>query len=189
MAPRALHSLIDRKSCGSADDARSLALMGKAGSVAPEDRIGRWGVMYVRSLLAQAAVAHNEVPGGEDHLAVDLALIFPEGPVTVQVKCGTKQPNKDGSITVPVTAAWKKKWADALTPVYLVYVRLEKAPPADWAEHGIAHTTIHARAHWARVNAVSAASVSVPLSNRLTAETFDAWVGEFVAQFGKAASA
>lgn len=163
--------------------------MGNAGSVAPEDRIGRWGVMYVRSLLAQAAVPHNEVPGGEDHLAVDLALIFPEGPVTVQVKTGTKSPNKDGSITVSVTDKWKAKWANALIPVYLVYVRLEKAPPGDWAEHSAAHTTLHARAHWARVNAVSAASVRVEASNRLTADTFGQWVDEFVAQFGKAAGA
>lgn len=163
--------------------------MGDAGSIAAQDRIGRWGVMYVRSLLAQAAVPHNEVPGGEDHLAVDLALIFPEGPVTVQVKTGTKKPNRDGSITVPVAEEWRTKWASALTPVYLVYVRLEKAPPKDWAEHGVAHTTFHARANWARVNALSAASVRVETTNRLTADTFGLWVDEFVAQFGKAASA
>jgi hypothetical protein len=145
--------------------------------------------MFVRSLLAQAAVPHNEVPGGEDHLAVDLALVFPEGPVTVQVKTGTKTPNEDGSITVPVTEAWKRKWANTLTPVYLVYVRLEKPLPEDWAEHGAAHTTLHARAHWARVNAVSAGSVRVEASNRLTSDTFSDWVDEFVEQFGKAASA
>ena len=162
--------------------------MGKAGAVATSDQIGRWGVMYVRSLLAQAAVVHNEVPGGEDHLAVDLALIFPKGPVTVQVKSGTKRPNKDGSITISVTEDWKKKWSATLTPVYFVYVRLEKAAAADWAEHGDVWTTMHARAHWLRVNDVSAASVRLPIANRLTASTFNGWVDEFVA-YGKAASA
>jgi uncharacterized protein DUF4365 len=163
--------------------------MGKAGAIATEDQIGRWGVMYVRSILAQAAVVNNEVPGGEDHLAVDLALIFPVGSVTAQVKTGTKKPNRDGSITVSVEESWKKKWAEAKTPVYLVYVYLEKKPPLDWAEHADAHTTLHARGHWIRVNAVSAASVRVPVSNRLTADTFDEWVGDFNALYGKAASA
>lgn len=33
--------------------------------------------MYVGSLLARARVVHNEIPGREEHLAVDLTLTFP----------------------------------------------------------------------------------------------------------------
>lgn len=145
--------------------------------------------MYVRSLLAQVGVVHNEIPGGEDHLAVDLVLVFPVGPVTVQVKTGTKRPNKEGSIAVSTTPEWRDKWREARTPVYLVYVRLERKPPARWIEHEDLRTTVHARAHWLRVNGLSAASAKVPVRNRLTAITFDGWVKEFEQAFGKAATA
>jgi hypothetical protein len=163
--------------------------MSSAKAVAASDHIGRLGVMYVRSILAQAGVVHGEVSGGEDHLAVDLTLTFPVGTVTVQVKTGTKKPNKNGSISVSTSKAWREKWQKAKTPVYLIYVRLEREPPADWIEHADLHTTIHARAHWARVNELSAASAKVPESNRLTSATFDGWVDDFNAAFGKAASA
>jgi Domain of unknown function (DUF4365) len=159
-----------------------------AGSIQPTDKTGRMGVMYVRSILAQAGVINNEVPGGEDHLAVDLTLVFPVGPVTVQVKAGTAKPNKDGSITVPIEESWRQKWAQTITPVFLVYVRLEKDSPGDWVDHADLHTLLHVRAHWLKVNAMSGASVRVPLANRLTIDTFESWVTEFN-RFGKAESA
>lgn len=163
--------------------------MSGARAVGESDNIGRFGVMYVRSLLAQAGVVHNEVPGGEDHLAVDLVLLFPVGSVTMQVKTGTKRPNKDGSIAVSTTQDWRDKWREARTPVYLVYVRLERKPPARWIEHAELRTTVHARAHWLRVNGLSVASARVPVSNRLTATTVESWVEEFEQAFGKAATA
>lgn len=163
--------------------------MSSAKAVATSDQIGRLGVMYVRSILAQAGIIHAEVSGGEDHLAVDLTLTFPVGPVTVQVKTGTKNPNKDGSISVSTTKGWREKWQEAKTPVYLIYVRLEKEPPTDWIDHATLHTTVHARAHWVQVNDLSVATAKVPKSNRLTAATFDNWVDDFNAAFGKAATA
>ena len=125
---------------------------------------------------------------GTDALA-GLALVFPVGPVTVQVKTGTKRPNRDGSISVPTTPEWREKWRHAKTPVYLIYVRLEKTPPAHWIEHAELRTTVHARAHWVRVNSLSVATVKVPVSNRLTAATLDGWVDDFERAFGKAATA
>ena len=162
--------------------------MSSAKSVAPSDRIGRLGVMYVRSILAQAGVAHSEVSGGEDHLAVDLTLTLPVGAVTVQVKAGTKNPNKDGMISVPTKLAWRDKWRATKSPVYLIYVRLEKELPFDWVEHADLHTTIHAHARWIKVNELSAPSAKMPASNRLTAQTFDEWVEDVNAAFGRAAS-
>jgi hypothetical protein len=159
-----------------------------AGSVQSTDKTGRMGVMYVRSILAQAGVINTEVPGGEDYLAVDLAVIFPIGTVTVQVKAGTAKRNDDGSITVPVEESWREKWAQTITPVFLVYVRLEKDLPAEWVDHADLYTRLHARAHWLQVNEMSGASVRVPLANRLTVDTFDVWVDKFTG-FGKAASA
>lgn len=163
--------------------------MGVAGAIATEDQIGRWGVMYFRSILAQAAVIHGEIQGGEDHLAVDMTLTFPVGSVTVQVKTGTKKVTKKGTISVSTTKKWREKWAEAKTPVYLVYIRLEKNLPRDWIEHAEIHTTLHARAHWVRVNGLSEPTAKVPVMNRLTVETFDEWVDDFNAAFGKAVSA
>ncbi len=163
--------------------------MSKAASIASTDRIGRLGVMYFRSVLAQAAVVHGEMSGGEDHLAVDTTVTFPVGTVTVQVKTGTKKVAKDGTIPVSTTQKWRDKWATSMTPVYLVYVRLEKDEIADWIEHEPEHTIVHARAHWIRVNQLSDPIARVPVSNRLTADTFDIWVEHFEAAFGKAAIA
>jgi hypothetical protein len=73
-----------------------------AQSIKSADRIGRLGVMYFRSLLAQAGVVHGEISSGEDHLAVDITLEFVAGGARVQIKTGTKSLNKDGSLTVPV---------------------------------------------------------------------------------------
>lgn len=160
-------------------------------SIKSADQIGRLGVMYLRSLLAQAGIAHAETSSGEDHLAVDMTLEFIAGGVRVQIKTGTKATNKDGSLTVPVTEAWKTKWSAAQVPVFLVYVRLEKSTPTEWIEHPDWHTVVHARALWARVNSVKGKSVRLPAQNRLTAETFATWAGEFdrPKEWGKAASA
>jgi hypothetical protein len=163
-----------------------------AQSIKSADQIGRLGVMYLRSLLAQAGVVHAETSSGEDHLAVDLTVEFTAGGVRVQIKTGTKALNKDGSLTVPVTDTWKAKWSAAQVPVFLVYVRLEKTPPPEWIEHEAAHTVVHARALWAKVNSVKGGSVRLPAQNRLTAETFATWAGEFdepSRAWGKAASA
>ncbi|ORA27376.1 DUF4365 domain-containing protein [Mycobacterium aquaticum] len=163
--------------------------MAGAQSIKGADQIGRLGVMYFRSLLAQAGVAHGEFSGGEDHLAVDVTVELVTGGVRVQIKTGTKALNKDGSLTVPVKNAWKAKWSEALVPVFLVYVHLEKKPPLDWIAHEDAHTVVHARALWAKVNAVKGQSVRLPAQNRLTAATFDTWSEEFKRAWGKAASA
>lgn len=163
--------------------------MAGAQSIEGSDQIGRLGVMYFRSLLAQAGVAHGEFSPGEDYLAVDVTVEFPVGGVRVQIKTGTKRLNKDGSITVPVTDTWKAKWAEAQIPVFLVYVKLGASAPATWITHGPAHTIVGARALWTQVNSVNGRSVRVPAENRLTATTFDSWVDEFKDNWGRAASA
>ncbi|WP_082957225.1 DUF4365 domain-containing protein [Mycolicibacter heraklionensis] len=163
--------------------------MAGAQSIEGSDQIGRLGVMYFRSLLAQAGVAHGEFQPGEDYLAVDVTVELPQGGVRVQIKTGTKAPNKNGSITVPVKDAWKLKWGKSRVPVFLVYVHLGKSAPAEWIEHQVEHTLVHARALWGKVNNVTGKSVTLPVKNRLTAETFDIWVDEFERAWGKAASA
>lgn len=158
-------------------------------SIPLSDRKGRLGVTYVRTVLAQAALPNEETTGGEDHLAVDLNVQFPAAPVRVQVKCGTRKPNKSGSITVPVEPGWRDRWCAMKIPVYLVYVRLERGQPGAWLEHPSLSTTVHVRAHWVRVNGLSAASARVPVGNRLTLETFGTWNQQLEACFGEAVTA
>ncbi|OZF01335.1 DUF4365 domain-containing protein [Rhodococcus sp. 14-2686-1-2] len=147
------------------------------------------GVMYLRSVLTQAGVAHEEFSPGEDYLAVDGNVSFTTGTVRVQVKTGTKEPNKDGSITVPLKDDWIRKWELCALPVFLVYIRLERVCGPEWLEHHDLHTVIHARAQWIRVNRVTGKSVRVPHENRLTADTFKAWAADFdgTSAWGRAA--
>lgn len=154
------------------------------GVLPPEDQIGRLGVMNVRSLLAQAALGNSEGSPGEDHLASDLNVEFRASTVRVQVKAGRKRRNKDGSFSVSTTEDWRQKWRDAKIPVYLVYVHLEHRPPANWFGHAAASTTVYAHAYWVRVNEVSVATVRVPMTNRLTVATFQAWHHDLEASFG-----
>jgi sugar lactone lactonase YvrE len=158
------------------------------GAIGDTDKTGRLGVMYVRSILAQAGVVNNEVPGGEDHLAVDIAAIFPVGTVTLQVKAGVKKPNKDGDFSISTTKKWREKWAAARTPVFLVYVRLERKLPSEWIGHEELFTVLHARAHWVRVKNLSVTSAKVPVKNRLTVRTLDEWAEEFNKLFGEVTS-
>lgn len=166
-------------------EARNVAI----GAIPAEDQIGRLGVMYVRSLLAQAALGNNETAPGEDHLATDLNVDFRLAPIRVQVKAGRRRRNRDGSYSVSIMEKWRKDWADAKIPVYLVYVHLEHRPPAKWFEHPATSTTLHAHAYWIRVNGVSGATVKVPTSNRLTVSTFNLWNRDIEATFGMEATA
>jgi len=157
--------------------------------IAATDRVGRLGVMYVRSILAQAGIGNEETTAGEDHYAIDLTVNLPMAKVGVQVKAGAQAPNQDGSFSVPTKESWREKWAATATPVYLVYVHLEKEPPPDWVEHGDCCTTLHARAHWLRVNNLSVPTARVPIANRLTVATFASWEQDVSAAFGKAVTA
>jgi hypothetical protein len=154
------------------------------GPIAAEDQIGRLGVMYMRGLLAQAALGHSETQSGEDYLSVDLSVDFPIAPVRVQVKCGHKTPNRGGTFSVSTKPKWRHDWAVAQIPVYLVYVHLEKQPPEEWLEHPPSSTTVHVHAHWLRVNGVSATTVKVPEGNRLTLNTFAEWQRDVEECFG-----
>jgi len=80
--------------------------------------------MYVRSLLAQAALGNNETAPGEDHLATDLNVEFRPATIRVQVKAGQRRRNNDG--TFSVAEKWHANWAEAKIPVYLVYVHLDE---------------------------------------------------------------
>lgn len=146
------------------------------GDIAASDRTGRIGVMYVRSLIAQAGIRHEENAPGEDHGAVDLTTHLTSAPVTVQVKTSSgKRLNKDGTYSVPVNADWCAKWSHQKVPVYLVLVVLSKKDYSAMVTQGARTTTWHAHAYWAQVNDATPGTLRVPVQNRLHLDTFGIW--------------
>lgn len=153
-------------------------------TLSDSDRTGRFGVLYMRALVAQAGWGSTETSPGEDHKGIDVALDFTEGAVHVQVKCGTKAPSKGGWYTIPVEAQWVTKWNASKTPVYLVYVPVV-LDPARWVSHNGSSTQLTARAFWVRVDqSPSSGSVRVPIQNRLVADTLALWRNDFNNAFG-----
>lgn len=146
------------------------------GDIEPSDRTGRIGVMYVRGLLAQAGIRHEESSSGEDYGAVDLTVHLTNAAVTAQVKTGVKdRPNRDGSYSVSVTEDWCRKWERQKVPVYLIFVALSKKYYYDVVYQGKRSTTWYAHAYWIQVNDVLPGTVRVPGQNRLCLDTFEHW--------------
>lgn len=145
------------------------------GDIAPNDRTGRIGAIYVRGLLAQAGIRNEETSPGEDYGGVDLTVHLTSAPVTVQVKAGRKRRNKDATYSVPLKPEWCTKWAGQKVPVYLVFVALSKANHADLVAQHAYSTTWYAHAYWMQVNDAAPGTVRVPVENRLNLGTFQVW--------------
>jgi hypothetical protein len=144
------------------------------GDLTPTTRKARYGVMWVRALAAQGGWASSETSADEDQHAVDLMLECPEGPVHVQVKCGTSRLTKYG-IRQAVKPVWIEHWNRKLAPVYMVYVKVPKEP-FDWIDYKGTGTLHRGHAYWVRVDGqVTGPSVTVPRNNRLTADTLSGW--------------
>lgn len=149
-----------------------------AGHIAPADRAGRIGVMYVRALMAQAGVASTETSPGEDYWGVDVIGLLKHGSVFLQVKCGRARRNGDESYSVRLLADWCEKWAHQTTPIYLVYVALSRRDDSTLVTHLAKSTTWHAHAYWTRVNDAQPGTVRVSVQNRFSLDTLLAWENE-----------
>lgn len=149
-------------------------------TLADGDRKGRLGVSYVRAICAQAGIGCSEGSPGEDALAVDLTIEFPEAPVRIQVKAGTAEPLAHNSISLSVTADWIRKWNQNQNPTYLVYVRLPDVDYQDLMEHPANGTMLYAHAYWARIDKVSASPVKLLPKHRFTMDTFHQWQGDIL---------
>ena len=146
-------------------------------------------MLYVRNLVAQAGIRHEETSPGEDYGAVDLTVHLDSAAVTVQVKTATQpRRNQDGTYSVPVKQDWCSKWANQKVPVYLVLVVLTKKHFANAVTHHPRSTTWHAHAYWAQVNDAKPGSVQVPVANRLQMETFRTWNEDIEQAFTRGAA-
>jgi hypothetical protein len=143
--------------------------------------------MYVRSLLAQAGIAHSEGNPGEDYKAIDVTAHLSRGVVTAQVKTRiSPRLSKDSTYySISVTEEWSEKWKGQVLPIYLVLVALAKREYCHMVGHGQKFTTWHAHAYWTQVNDTKRGIVRVPVQNRLTMDTFVQWEHDILDAFTK----
>ncbi|WP_423445810.1 DUF4365 domain-containing protein [Kocuria sp. KSNUG] len=141
-------------------------------------RTGRFGVAYVRAVMASAGVGFSETSSDEDVIGIDANIEYNLGPVRVQVKATTAPKfNQAGEARIQVTPQHWEQWSENLLPVYGVLVVLENTPDdAQWMDSSVEDVTrIPAAAYWAKLNGPTVTQTSggvvFPRSQRFTADT------------------
>lgn len=140
---------------------------------------------YVRAVCSQAGVGFKETSIDEDVLAIDGEIDFAVAAARVQIKCtGQFRINGGDTATWPAEPAWWPKWHQSKLPVYFVVVMLDPDEQRRWLLHQQIGTMHHAAAFWVRVDRMSqAAGITVPKTQRLTAETLVEWAADVDACF------
>jgi hypothetical protein len=156
------------------------------GTLADNGAKARFGVAYVRAVCAQAGVGLSEPSPDEDVLASDAYIAFREAPASVQVKCTSQFRIKGGATaTWPAEVEWREKWKESMLPVYFVLV-VVGADRSTWLDHREDATGLSAAAFWVRIDPLSEArGITVPKSQRLTADTLQEWSSDVKAAFGR----
>ncbi|WP_156165006.1 DUF4365 domain-containing protein [Demequina silvatica] len=151
-------------------------------------RKGRFGVVYMRGIASQAGCGFDETSPGEDTLAIDYTLSFPEAGVRVQVKT-TKRYAVDGQepeLTYSVEDSWVQKWSRVQVPLYFVIVVVPASSEA-WVAHEDAGTSLPGTAaYWVRLSPrqfESSKTIRVPRSQRVTAATMELWHADVLELF------
>jgi hypothetical protein len=157
-------------------DADSSEITESGSSLSLDERKARYGVAYVRSICNQAGVVFHEPEAGEDVLAVDCFIHYPQADVRVQVKCTSKWTIEGHSLTFPIEPEWVRKWDECVLPVYFVVVIVPRLAAGNWIRHERLGTFHSTAAFWARLIPGSiGSSVAVPKTQRLTIETVYSW--------------
>jgi len=148
-------------------------------------RKGRFGVVYMRAIAGQAGCGLNESGPGEDTLAVDLTLEFPEGAVRVQVKTTASMTidDDDEYLSFSATDKWIAKWDRNQNPVYFVIVVVPGVSDS-WLAHDANGTQmVRTAAYWVRLTPGTFAetkTIKVPRAQRVTLETIPMWHTDLV---------
>lgn len=145
----------------------------------------RFGVAYVRAVCSQAGVGFQETSPDEDVLAVDGNVEFEIACARVQVKCTGQFRLKGGATaTWPIDEAWRQRWKRSGLPVYFVLVIVDPDDQVSWLQHHDEATLHRAAAFWVRVDALQEGqNITVPKSQRLTADTLQLWADDVEASF------
>jgi hypothetical protein len=151
-------------------------------------RKGRYGVVYMRAIAGQAGCGFNETSAGEDTLAIDHTLEFPEGSVRVQVKTTATMAIDGDDEFLPFSAEdkWIEKWSAVQLPVYFVIVVVPD-DSGQWLDHNTTGThMVGTAAYWVRLTPESFAdtkTIKVPRAQRVTMDTIPTWHADFCALF------
>lgn len=160
------------------------------GSLSLDARKGVYGVVYMRAVAAAAGCGFVETPPGEDVLAVDCSIVFPQNAVRVQVKT-THSHAIDGTnpkLSYSASQHWVDSWAVAQVPVFFVVVVV----PDDsdlWLNHHEAGTDLFkTAAYWSRISpgqfAPGSMGVSALRSQRVDANTMGIWQQQLINDYG-----
>lgn len=160
-----------------------MVLSDVAGRLDLNRRKARYGVSYLRAVCSQAGVPMDETSPDEDIHAVDCKLNFPEIPVPVQVKCSSRHDLGGRAPFVDVTERWAEKWRQQVVPVRLVLVVVPD-DVEEWLHHPDQGTWHPTAAFWVEVTGDETGRVHLPRTQRLTAETLEAWHADVLTQFG-----
>lgn len=141
-------------------------------------RTGRFGVAYVRAIMASAGVGFDETSADEDVVGIDGKIAFRPGDVRLQVKASVNpRTNAAGEPVIPVEPRHWALWAQNRLPTYGVLVILEDCvDDAYWMDTSAAGVTqVPAAAYWARLNGPTVTQTSgmivFPQSQRFTVDT------------------
>ena len=156
------------------------------GTLSPNGSKARFGAAYVRAVCSHAGVGFTETTIDEDVLAVDGQVDFAISPARVQIKCTGKFRISGGkTATWGAEESWFGKWNQSMIPVYFVLVVVDPDNQLTWLHHQDDGTLHTAAAFWVRVDQLSDQSrITVPKSQRLTADTLTIWASEVSASFG-----
>ena len=146
-------------------------------------RRGRYGAAYLRGLAAHAGVGLTENSPDEDVDALDVTLRFARASVEVQIKCTSAFQVGNRNATLFLEEAWVRKWADRLSPIYVVLVKVPSLID-EWIEPRPAATTHKAVAFGLRFDAKRhKQSMKFSRADRLTSETLYEWRDEVYAHY------
>lgn len=151
-------------------------------------RKGRYGVVYMRAIAGQVGCGFAETSPGEDFLAIDHTLDFPEASVRVQVKTTKKYAlaGDDEFLAWSAKDSWIQKWSRAKVPLYFVVVVVPD-DSGSWLAHDEAGTLlVGTAAYWARMTPdqfSESKTIKVPRSQRVTADTLVGWHDDVLSLF------
>jgi len=163
----------------------AVVLSPTASTLSSNGQRARYGVSYMRNICAQAGFGLNETSPDEDVLATDCDVVFAEGNVRVQVKCTSGLTLAGKTKSWRLKPEWLRKWDQSLVPVYFVMVVVPKQEKA-WLTHPVDGTLHRTAAFWQRVEGGRTKSISIPRSQRLTADTLSTWHEDLIAAFSSA---
>ncbi|MCS0644978.1 DUF4365 domain-containing protein [Curtobacterium flaccumfaciens] len=151
-------------------------------------RQGRYGVVYLRAIAAQAGCGFKENDPDEDAIAVDCDIQMRAAPIRVQVKT-TYIEDMFGTDDIVHYAKphWIDSWRDSALPVYYLVV-VVRQQSSDWIEYPATGTLLaDTRAYWTRVDNhdfSSSTRIEIPRSNELGSTTMTQWNDDLLATLG-----